>query len=504
METLTHTAAFLFDWHVILAALIGVTWGIMGGALPGISPSITMALLLPFTYTLDPTSAIVLLASTYIGAEYGGSVPAILIRTPGTNAAAATVIDGYEMNRQGKAGLALGISLYSGVIGSLFGLAMLMTLSGPLAKVALAFTPMAYFALGILGLSVIATLSGENLVKGLIAAILGLIIATIGSDPVTGGTRFTFGSAELLGGIEPVMIMVGLFAMSELLVQASKREQDERVTSRPRIQFPDWPLAKRLIPAQIIGNGIGTFEGVMPGAGGTIASFMSYNEARRWSRHPEEFGKGSPEGIAAPETANNTVAETALVPLLSFGIPGSNSTAILLGGFLIHGIVPGPMLFQKSGEVVYGLYAGLFTAAIGQLLIGMAMLPVCIWLVNRPRPYLNAFIFALILSGIYSIHNEAFDLGIMIAAGMLGFFMRMLRFPFLPTVLGLVLGYLVESNFRRSLVLSGDDWMIFVDDRISLGLLILAFLFIGGSIAKRIYDLVRHRPTSTFSESAES
>jgi putative tricarboxylic transport membrane protein len=504
METLTHTAAFLLDWQIILAALIGVTWGIMGGALPGISPSITMALLLPFTYTLDPTNAIVLLASTYIGAEYGGSVPAILIRTPGTNAAAATVIDGYEMNRQGKAGLALGISLYSGVIGSLFGLAMLMTLSGPLAQVALAFTPMAYFALGILGLSVIATLSGENLVKGLIAAILGLIIATIGSDPVTGGTRFTFGSAELLGGIEPVMIMVGLFAMSELLVQAGKRGQDERVTSRPRIQFPDWKLAKRLIPAQLIGNGIGTFEGVMPGAGGTIASFMSYNEARRWSRYPEEFGKGSPEGIAAPETANNTVAETALVPLLSFGIPGSNSTAILLGGFLIHGIVPGPMLFQKSGEVVYGLYAGLFTAAIGQLLIGMAMLPVCIWLVNRPRPYLNAFIFALILSGIYSIHNEAFDLGIMIAAGVLGFFMRMLRFPFLPTVLGLVLGYLVESNFRRSLVLSGDDWMIFVDDRISLGLLILAFLFIGGSIAKRAYDMLRHRPSSTFSENAES
>ena len=504
METLTHTAAFLLDWQIILAALIGVTWGIMGGALPGISPSITMALLLPFTYTLDPTNAIVLLASTYIGAEYGGSVPAILIRTPGTNAAAATVIDGYEMNRQGKAGLALGISLYSGVIGSLFGLAMLMTLSGPLAQVALAFTPMAYFALGILGLSVIATLSGENLVKGLIAAILGLIIATIGSDPVTGGTRFTFGSAELLGGIEPVMIMVGLFAMSELLVQAGKRGQDERVTSRPRIQFPDWKLAKRLIPAQLIGNGIGTFEGVMPGAGGTIASFMSYNEARRWSRYPEEFGKGSPEGIAAPETANNTVAETALVPLLSFGIPGSNSTAILLGGFLIHGIVPGPMLFQKSGEVVYGLYAGLFTAAIGQLLIGMAMLPVCIWLVNRPRPYLNAFIFALILSGIYSIHNEAFDLGIMIAAGVLGFFMRMLRFPFLPTVLGLVLGYLVESNFRRSLVLSGDDWMIFVDDRISLGLLILAFLFIGGSIAKRVYDMLRHRPSSTFSENAES
>lgn len=500
METILHVASFLLDWHILLAALAGVTWGIMGGALPGISPSITMALLLPFTYTMDPTAAIVLLASTYVGAEYGGSVPAILIRTPGTNAAAATVIDGYEMNKQGKAGLALGISLYSGFIGSLFGLIMLIALSGPLALVALNFTPMAYFALGILGLSVIATLSGENLVKGFIAAILGLMIATVGSDPVTGGTRFTFGSSELLGGIEPVMIMVGLFAMSELLMQASKRGSDERVRSRPRIQFPDLKLAKRLIPAQMIGNGIGTFEGVMPGAGGTIASFMSYNEARRWSRHPEEFGKGSPEGIAAPETANNTVAGTALVPLLSFGIPGSNSTAILLGGFLIHGIVPGPMLFQRSGEVVHGLYAGMFTATIGMVIMGILMLPVCIWLVNRPRPYLNAFILALILSGIYSIHNETFDVGLMMAAGVLGFFMRMLRFPFLPTVLGLVLGYLVESNFRRSLVLSGDDYMIFVNDRISLGLLVLAFLFIGGSIAKRLYDAFLRKP-ATITES---
>ncbi len=502
METIALSAAYLLDYTVILAAMAGVAWGIMGGALPGISPSITMALLLPFTYTMDPTNAIVLLAATYVGAEYGGSIPAILIRTPGTNAAAATVIDGYEMNLQGKAGLALGISLYSGVIGSFFGLMMLMLLSEPLAIVALNFTPMAYFALGILGLSVIVTLSGENLFKGFIAAILGLMIATVGTDPVTGGTRFTFGHSELLGGIEPVMIMVGLFAMSELLVQAGKRGADEKVTSRPRTEFPGWALAKRLIPAQLIGNVIGTFEGVTPGAGGTVASFMAYNEARRWSRHPEEFGKGSPEGIAAPETANNTVAETAIIPLLSFGIPGSNSTAILLGGFLIHGIVPGPMLFERSSEVVYGLYAGLFAATFGQLVIGMAMLPVCIWLVNRPRPYLNAFIFALILSGIYSIHNEVFDLGVMMLGGLLGFFMRMLRFPFLPTVLGLVLGYLVESNLRRSLVLSGDDWTIFIDDRISLGLLIVSFLFIAGSVGKRVYELSRRMPSLNFSEGA--
>lgn len=491
METIVLSLSELSNWTIILAAIIGVAWGILGGALPGISPSITMALLLPFTYTMEPTAAIVLLASTYVGAEYGGSVPAILIRTPGTNAAAATVLDGYEMNRQGKAGLALGISLYSGVLGSLFGLTMLVLLSKPLASVALAFTPPAYFALGVLGLSIIATLSGDSLFKGFIAALLGLMVATIGTDPVTGANRFTFGSSDLLSGIAPVMIMVGLFAMSELLVQAAQRGSAEKVISNPRITFPDRKLAKRLFIPQSIGAGIGTFEGVMPGAGGTIASFMSYNEARRWSRHKEEFGNGSPEGIAAPETANNAVAETALVPLLSFGIPGSNSTAILLGGFLIHGIVPGPMLFQRSGDVVYGLYGGLFVAAISLLFIGMAMLPVCIWLVNRPRPYLSAFIFALILSGIYSINNSLFDLSIMIAAGVVGFFMRLLNIPFLPAVLGLVLGYLVESNFRRSLVLSGDDYSIFLSDKVSLGLLALAFVFIAGSLGKRIYDFTR-------------
>jgi putative tricarboxylic transport membrane protein len=263
-------------------------------------------------------------------------------------------------------------------------------------------------------------------------------------------------------------------------------------------------LKKRLILPQTIGGIIGAFEGVMPGAGGTIASFMSYNEARRWSRYKHEFGKGSPEGIAAPETANNTVAETALVPLLSFGIPGSNSTAILLGGFLIHGIVPGPLLFTQSGGVVESLYAGLFIAAVSLVFIGIAMMPACIWLVNRPRPYLGAFIFALILSGIYSIHNSLFDLSVMLVAGTLGFFMRMLKFPFLPTVLGLVLGYMIESNFRRSLVLSGDELSIFIDDRISLGLLTVAAVFILGSLARRLFNRVFDRREEEFSEGKES
>jgi putative tricarboxylic transport membrane protein len=477
--------------YLIIPAFLGVAWGIVGGAMPGISPSITMALLLPFTYALEPSFAIILLASTYVGAEYGGSIPAILIRTPGTNAAAASVIDGYEMNRQGKAGLALGISLYSGVIGSLIGLMLLVLLSGPLARLALAFTPPAYFALGVLGLSVIVSLSGDSLLKGLIAALFGLMVSTIGTDPVSGISRFTFGLPDLISGIEPILVMVGLFAMSELLLQASE-QQDKCVKAAPRIQFPDNKLKKRLLLPQGIGALFGGFEGVMPGAGGTVASFMSYNEAKRWSRHKEEFGKGSPEGIAAPETANNTVAETALIPLLSFGIPGSNSTAILLGGFLIHGLIPGPMLFARSGDVISDLYVGIFVAVLALLLIGITLMPLCIWLVNRPRPYLNAFILALIMSGIYSINNSLFELSVMLVAGVIGYFMRLLKFPFLPGVLGLVLGFMIESNFRRSLLLSGDDYSIFVNDRISMVLLLLAAIFILSSLGRQVHHAL-HR-----------
>jgi putative tricarboxylic transport membrane protein len=491
MDSLLLAFTLLTTTPLIFAAVGGVSWGILGGALPGISPSITMALVLPLTYGMEPGSAIVLLASTYVGAEYGGSIPAILINTPGTNAAAATVLDGYAMQQQGRGSAALGISLYSGVLGALFGLIMLILLTEPLARVALAFTPMAYFALGILGLSVIASLSGKSLVKGLSAGVLGLMIAAVGSDPVSGVPRFTFGQPELLAGIAPILVMVGLFAVSELFRQASAADWCVTDNTSARVQFPDAALRRRLLKPQIIGSTIGTLEGVMPGAGGTIASFMSYNEARRWSRHKEEFGNGSPEGVAAPEAANNTVAATALVPVLSFGIPGSNSAAILLGGLLVHGLIPGPRLFEENSEVVIGLYTGLFVASISLLLIGMMILPVCLWLVRRPKAYLMAFIYALIFSGVYSINHSLFDVGLVLVAGVGGVFMRVVGLPFLPAVLGVVLGYLMESNYRRSLVLSGGDHSIFIEDNIALALLTVALLFLTGSLGARAYRFLR-------------
>jgi putative tricarboxylic transport membrane protein len=459
---------------LLVAAFAGVIWGILGGALPGISPSIAMALLLPFTVGMAPATAIVLLASVYVGAEYGGSIPAILIRTPGTNSASATVLDGYEMARQGKAGEALGISLISGLYGGLFGLAVLVLATESLARIALAFTPAAYFSLGILGLSVIAGLSGGSLLRGVIAACIGLMLAFVGSDPVSGVPRFTFESADLLGGIKPILIMVGLFAVTEMLVQIGEPAWAKAVKSEARLKLPNWAMSKRLAKPQAIGAVIGTVEGVTPGAGGTIAAFMAYSEAKRWSKNPEEFGKGSPEGVAAPEAANNVVTATALVPLLSLGIPGSNSAAILLGGFLIHGLQPGPMLFQKAPEIVWSLYGGLFFANIAMLLIGLVILSPCIWLVNRPKPYLMAIILALVMTGVYAMHQSIFEIGMVLAIGVLGYGMRLLKIPVLPLVLGLVLGSLVESNYRRSLLISSGEHSIFFTDPVSLVLLLLA------------------------------
>ena len=472
------------------AAFAGVTWGILGGALPGISPSITMALLLPFTYGLDPTTAVVLLAATYVGAEYGGSIPAILIRTPGTNAAAATVIDGYAMKLQGRAGEALGISLYSGFVGGLVGLVMLVLLTERLSNVALAFTPAAYFALGVLGLSVIASLSHASLLKGLIAGLVGLMIATIGTDPVSGVNRFTFDSPDLLSGIPPILVMVGMFAISELFVQSTEPAWDG-ATEPARIRFPSPAMWRRIALPQAIGSAIGTIEGVVPGSGGTVSSFLAYNEARRWSRHKEEFGHGSPEGIAAPEAANNTVACTALIPMLSLGIPGSNSAAVLLGGFLTHGLVPGPMLFAQHGEVVQGLYLGLFVANVAMVLVGYLIMSPCIWLVSRPKPYLMAFIYALVVSGVYSIETSLFHVAITLGFGVVGYAMRYFAVPILPMVLGVVLGFMVESSYRRALVLSDGDHVTFLRDPISAGLLGLALLFIVGSLARHLIDHVR-------------
>lgn len=489
MDAILTSFEMLGTTMIVPMAIIGMVCGIFGGALPGISPSITMALLLPFTYTMEPISALVLLTSTYVGAEYGGSIPAILIRTPGTNASAATMIDGYEMKKQGKAGEALGISLQASTVGNFVGILCVILLTGPLSQLALAFRPTSYFALGILGLSVIVSVSEGSLFKGLLAALIGLMIATIGTDPVTGVGRFTYGNADLLTGVPIILVMVGLFAVGEILEQIATKSDGAAVSDKvTRLKWPSWAVQKKTAKSNVIGSAIGVFCGIMPGAGGTVASFMAYAEARRFSKTPKEFGKGSPEGVAAPEAANNADAGVGLIPLLSFGIPASNSTAVLLGGFLIHGLIPGPVLFSKDPTLLYGMFSGLLVASLALIPAAFLTLSASIWLVNRPKPYLMAFIAALVFSGAYSINNSVFDLGLVLAAGVLGFGMRFFGMPMLPTILGLVLGYMIEANYRRSLVISGGDNSIFLEDPIAVAFLSFAALFLVGSIIREVRD----------------
>ena len=408
------------------------------------------------------------------------------------------MLDGYAMKERGQGGEALGISLYSGVIGGFVGLLMLVLLTRPLANLALAFTPMSYFALGVLGLSVIASLAGRSILKGLAAGLLGLMVATAGTDPVSGVPRFTFGRPELLDGIAPILVMVGLFAVSELFRQAGEPAWNRASSVATRLRFPGGKLRRRLVKPQLIGASIGTVEGVIPGAGGTIASFLSYNEARRWSRFKDEFGKGSPEGIAAPETANNTVASTALVPLLSFGIPGSNSAAILLGGLLIHGLVPGPRLFAENGDAVIGLYTGLFVANLSLLALGRPD-PAGLSLARESLQgdadgvHLRADLFRDLYDQFQSLRRR-----LVLAAGAVGWVMRLVGLPLLPAVLGVVLGFLVESNYRRSLVLSAGEHSIFLEDPIAAGLLTAAVLFIAGSLGTRVWLAFRRTgPTAS-------
>ena len=497
MEQLSQAFAMLFGSMLIPAAVAGLIWGVIGGALPGLSASVTLALILPFTYVMSPVLAIVLLASAYIGAEYGGSIPAILIRTPGTNSAAATVIDGYALKEQGRAGEALGISLWSGVVGSLFGLIALIAFTEPLSRLALSFRPMSYCALGVLGLSIIASLSSGSLLKGLAAAICGMMIATVGVDPLSGVNRFTFDLPELLNGVKPTLVMIGLFAVSELLRQSGSPPLSMQMSTSVRLAFPSLAMMRRLIKPQGIGSVAGLIEGLLPGGGGSIAAFFSYNEAKRWSQHPEEFGKGSVEGVAAPEAANNTVASSSLIPLLSFGIPGSNSAAVLLGGLLIHGLLPGPQLFEKNADVIIGLYTGSLLATLGQIPVGFLILPLCVWMVNRPRSYLAAFVFMLVVSGVYSINGSLIDIALVLAFGFVGWLMAKAGYPFLPAILGIVLGPIVESNYRRSLLLSDGDHSIFLEDPIAVTLLVTAVLFLGFSLWREWGDArMEHNETA--------
>jgi len=464
------------SWQSLGLMLLGSVWGFIGGALPGIQASTAMALILPLTWSMSPGGALMMLAAVYVSAEYSHSVPAILIRTPGTSAALVTTFDGYPLHKQGKGGKALSISLYGGFVGQLIGNGLLIVMVIPLSRIALAFGPAAFFALAVFGLTLVASLGDKSVIKALFSAAIGVAFATVGLDPLTGTVRFAFGVSHLVDGFETVAVLVGLLAVSELFIQARDGRPIVKFKGSISTSLVTWAEFKPLLPLISWTSLLGLFIGALPGAGATISSLVAYSEAKRWSKHPEMFGKGSYEGVAAPETANNSAISGAMVPLLAFGIPGSGSAAIMIAALMLHGITPGPMLFIKNPEIVYGLFIALFIATFMMLAMGLVSIRPLIKLVSVPKPILLGCIMALVFVGMYTHNASLFNVGTALVFGIVGYLMS--RYDFSPAacVLGFVLGPMVEISFRRALIISNGSLMAFVHSPIALVLLIFSFL----------------------------
>lgn len=462
--------------QVILILLLGIISGIAIGSLPGLTATMGVALVLPITFGMEAVPGILLLIGVYFGSVYGGSLTAILINTPGTPASAATAMDGYAMSRKGLAHKALTISTLSSSIGGILSVIVLILVAPQLANFALRFSAPETFALAVFGISIISSISGKSMVKGLMAGILGLLIATIGIDPMGGFPRFTFGNINLANGLNLIPVMIGLFAASEAFKSMedifSKQNLDIKVE---KVKLK-WVEFKSLIITILRSAGIGTFIGMIPGAGGDITSFVAYNEAKRFSKNKDEFGKGAMKGIAAPEAANNSVTGGAMIPLLTLGIPGDAVTAVLLGALMVQGLQPGPLLFQNNGPIVYTLFVGMLLANIFLLVIGLFGIKYFTKILLVPKSILSPLILVLCVVGSYALNNNYFDVIVMLIAGIIGYFMVKLEFPVSPVILGLILGPLMESNLRRSLLMSQGNLSIFYTRPITLVLLVLAII----------------------------
>lgn len=464
-----------------LYCLIGVTFGMLVGVLPGLGPSAGTAILLPLTFGLEPISSIIMLAGIFYGAMYGGTITSVLINTPGEAASAITCIDGYQLAQQGRAGTALGVAGLGSFFGGTVAIIGLAFVGPPIARMALKFGPPEFFALMTMGLSLVIGLIGKSVLRGMIGAFLGLTLAFIGMDSVTGVVRFSFGVIELTNGLEFIPLVMGLFGISEILISLED-------TLRP--QTP--PKITKLLPrreewgptmaAILRGTGIGFVLGLIPGANAVIPTLISYSVEKRVAKDPSRFGKGAIEGVAGPETANNAFAGAALIPLFTLGIPSSPTVAILLGAFIMHGLTPGPQLFQKNPEFVWGVIASMF---IGNLILVFMNLPMAgMWAKILQVPYKLLFpvVVSICIVGAYGVNNSMFDVGIMVVFGIFGYFLKKLEIPLAPIILTFVLGGLMENALLQSLTIyKGSFWGLFTRP-ISGTLLVLSMIVLATSI----------------------
>ena len=466
MDPVIEGLGLAFSLYNIGLVMMGVLIGVIVGALPGLSSPLAIALLLPFTVTLEPISAICMMAALYCAGTFGGSITAILINAPGAPPAVATAFDGYPMAQKGEAGRALGIAAFSSVIGGVLSLVVFIVATPLLAKIAVSFRPQEYFALTVFALSMLASISGRSALRNLIAGGIGVFISTIGTHLSTGIERFTFDIPELTEGIEFVPVLIGLFAVSEMLQQSQTADKVmERITSVV-VRLPSRRDLREIMPTILRSSGIGTFIGILPAEGSTVAAIIGYNEAKRWSKRKNLFGTGVPEGIAGPEAANNAATGGAMVPTLALGIPGSGTTALILAALITHGMRPGPYLVQETPQFVYAIFGAMAVANVAFLAVGLLGAKVFARITLIPRTFLWPMVFGFSMIGAYSLSASFFDVWVMLVAGIVGFIMRRHGFGAAPLVMGLILGKMLEETLSQSMVLMDHQWWRMVESPI--------------------------------------
>jgi putative tricarboxylic transport membrane protein len=476
--------ALFATWQTVGLFGLGIAVGIVIGAIPGLSVTLAVSLALPLTFGMDPALAIVFLAGIYKGGTFGGSITAILIRTPGTPAAACTLLDGYPLARQGKAAKALDAALYSSAVADFCSNLALIFLAGLIVLFARQFGPAEYFWLVCFALTTVAAVSGDSLAKGFIAVGIGLLLSTVGRDLFFGSDRLMFGQTELAAGIALIPLLIGLFAVAEVISHYASKRRAREVFDGSGTGL-SWPEFRRLLPTVFRGSAIGVGVGAIPGTGGGIASFLSYGEAKRVSRSPETFGKGNIEGVAAAEAGNNGVAGATLIPLLALGVPGDVVTAIMLGAFMVHDIAPGPGLFERHGDIVYAIFFGLALSPIWLLALGKLASRGFTRISRIDPDLLMPGVLLFCVLGSYSVNNSMFDVGLMAVAGLAGFAMLRLDIPPAPLVIAFVLGPLVEDNFRRSVRIGRGRAEYFFEDPMSWVFIALTVLSIFAIVRQR-------------------
>ncbi|WP_047153879.1 tripartite tricarboxylate transporter permease [Aneurinibacillus tyrosinisolvens] len=472
-------------WWNLLYCLAGVSVGMLVGILPGLGPTTGTALLLPITFGMEPVSAIIMLSGIYYGSMYGGTITSVLINTPGEAASVITCLDGYPLARQGRAGVALGVAGIGSFIGGTISIIGLAFVGPPLAEFALRFGPPEFFALMVLGLIMVIGLMGKSIIRGMTAAVLGLSLSLFGMDPVSGTARFTFGDPHLMNGFDFVTVAMGLFGLSEILIGLESITRAEKI---PKVEglLPRRGEWKPTMGAIGRGTGLGFLIGLIPGSNSVIPAILSYSLEKKLAKDPSRFGQGAIEGVAGPETANNSYCGAALIPLFTLGLPSSPTIAVLLGAFMMHGLTPGPILFQSNPELVWAIIASMFVGNLILLFMNLPMAGLWAKIAMIPGKLLYPLILAISVLGAYSVSNSLWDVGVMMGFGIMGYFMKKLDIPMAPIVLTFVLGRLMESSLLQSLKLFNGNFMELFQRPISGGLLILSIIILIVSFVLRI------------------